>query len=134
MIRTILLSSALLGIGFGAAAQTIPAGDRIDIRTNETIDARGQVNGQVYTGEVANDVLDSAGRVAIPRGSRAELMVRRIGRDEVAIDLESVTANGRRYSIDTETVDRGQRAGQLPVPSVPRPAWRRCAAHRLLDA
>jgi hypothetical protein len=33
----------------------------------------------------------------------AELIVRNIGRDERAVDLESIDVNGRRYAIDSET-------------------------------
>jgi hypothetical protein len=39
--------------------------------------------------------------MAIPRGSEAELIVRQIGPGQYVLDLESITANGQRYALDT---------------------------------
>jgi hypothetical protein len=50
---------------------------------------------------VDQDVTDVNGRIAIPRGSTAELMVKR-DNGGLAIDLESVTINGERYAIDVD--------------------------------
>jgi hypothetical protein len=54
----------------------------------------------VYTGVVDQDVLDRQGRVAIPRESTAELVVRRGPNNELVLDLDSITANGQRYAVD----------------------------------
>jgi len=79
------------------SASAIPAGVNIPVRTSEAIDARA-ADGRIYTGVVDEDVFDANGRVAIPRGSAAELMVKKSGSD-LSIDLESLTINGRRYAV-----------------------------------
>ena len=68
-------------------------------------------DGRIYPGFVAHDVADRDGRVIIPRGAPAELIVRRIGPREIAIDLESVTINGQRFSIDTSDAENVHREG-----------------------
>jgi hypothetical protein len=49
-------------------------------------------------------VMDRDGRVAIPRGANAELVVRRVSGNELVLDLRSVSINGKRYMLDTEDV------------------------------
>jgi hypothetical protein len=115
MNHNILLATALIGTAFILApfgkAQNIPSGTRIAVRSNDTIDARDRVDGRIYTGQVFDDVLGPDGRVVIPRGANAELIVRRMGSNDLAIDLESVTVEGRRYSIDASATDRTRREG-----------------------
>jgi hypothetical protein len=77
----------------------IDPGASIPIRTTEAIDSSTQ-DGLVYSGVVDEDVLDRQGRVALPRGSTAELVVRRGPNNELVLDLDSVTANGQRYAVD----------------------------------
>jgi hypothetical protein len=113
--------SSLLGIGFCLATMAsaqpgeIPPGTNISVRTNETIDVRQAGGGRIYYGSVDRDVRDASGNVAIPRGAEAELMVREVGARDRALDLESVTVNGRRYSVRREEVvgetGREQRQG-----------------------
>ena len=79
------------------SASAIPAGVNIPVRTSEAIDARA-ADGRIYTGVVDEDVFDANGRVAIPRGSAAELMVKKSGSD-LSIDLESLTISSRRYAV-----------------------------------
>jgi hypothetical protein len=54
----------------------IEPGTSIPVRTTQAVDSSTQ-DGLVYTGTVDQDVLDREGRVAIPRGATAELVVRR---------------------------------------------------------
>ena len=58
------------------------------------------MDGRVFTGTVENDVLDTQGRLAIPAGSTAELVVRRGPDNELVLDLDSITINDRRYGVD----------------------------------
>jgi hypothetical protein len=75
-------------------------GMTISVRTNEAIDS-ARTDYRVYTGIVAEDVRGDNGRLAIPRGSSVEMIVRH-GRDnELWLDLESVTAGGERYAVNT---------------------------------
>jgi hypothetical protein len=49
-------------------------------------------------------VLDPNGNVVIPKGSPAHLIVHSVGGDEIAIDLRSVSVNGRRYILNSEDI------------------------------
>jgi hypothetical protein len=80
------------------ASRTIAAGVDVAVRTSEMIDANA-ADGRIFTGVVDQDVSDTNGHIAIPRGSTAELMVKRSG-NELSIDLESLTINGERYAVD----------------------------------
>ena len=54
---------------------TIPAGTSLEVRTNETIDADSSAVGKIFSGQMANDIVDTSGRVLIPKGSSAQLFV-----------------------------------------------------------
>jgi hypothetical protein len=56
----------------------------------------------VYYGIVDQDVRGGNGRIAIPRGSNAELIVRVARDNDLILDLESVVVNGQRYAIRTD--------------------------------
>jgi len=83
------------------SAGTIDAGTTITVRTNEQINA-GESDGRVFSGVVEQDVVDRSGNVAIPRGANVELLVKTIAKNQIALDLESVTVNGERYGIETQ--------------------------------
>ena len=87
-------------------AETIPAGTVIHVRTNDSIDTRGTAGGRVYSGSVSSDVLDAESRIVIPSGADVELMVRDIGNHTLALDLDAIVVNGKRYSVDTYEVTR----------------------------
>jgi outer membrane lipoprotein SlyB len=76
-------------------------GTVISVRPNESIDVERKDN-RVYAGIVDQDVRGSNGRLAIPRGSRVELIVRVERDNDLNLDLESVTVNGHRYAIRTD--------------------------------
>ena len=89
----------------GDRTSTIPAGVNIPIRTSEAIEARA-ADGRIYAGVVDQDVFDANGKVAIPRGSTAELEVKKSGTD-LSIDLESLTINGQRYAVNADATAVG---------------------------
>jgi hypothetical protein len=76
-------------------------GTVIPIRTNDSIDVERKDN-RVYYGTVDQDVRGDNGRIAIPRGSNAELIVRVEADNDLILDLESVSINGQRYAIRTD--------------------------------
>jgi hypothetical protein len=76
-------------------------GTIIPVRTNEPINVRRRDN-RIYTGIMDRDVRGNNGRLAIPRGSRAELIVRVAPDNDLILDLESVVVNGQRYAIRTD--------------------------------
>ncbi len=99
-----------------AEFRTIPAGANLAVRNNVPIDSETAADGQTYSGVVVRDVVDTEGRVAIPRGSNATLVVREAsgqgklqGRSEIVVDLGSVEIEGRHYRLDTsEVVEKGK--------------------------
>ena len=107
MLKRPLLGLCLAwGMAAGIQAETIAAGTTITVRTDESISARDTGNGRVYPGVVDRDVVDGEGRVAIPRGSDVELMVRDIGHHTLALDIDAVVVRGQRYSVTTYDVTR----------------------------
>src|SRR5258705_13612748 len=76
-------------------------GMTISVRTNEPIDAN-RADYRVYTGIVTQNVLGRDRRVAIPRGSPVELIVRGSRNRELTLDMESIDVNGQRYAVDTD--------------------------------
>ncbi len=76
-------------------------GTIIAVRPNESIDVERKDN-RVYYAVVDQDVRGNNGRLAIPRGSSVELIVRVERDNDLILDLESVTVNGQRYAIETE--------------------------------
>jgi hypothetical protein len=84
-----------------ARQRTYRCGTNITVRTNESIRANND-DGRIYSGFVARDVLDRNGNTAIPRGSNVELVVRRISRNAVTLDLDSVMIHGERYGVEGE--------------------------------
>lgn len=102
---------ALVGLCAAAYSQNlIPSGTSIGVRIDEGIKLNANsADGRVYSGIVAIDVADQDGRIVIPRGSNAELIARRVGRNELVVDLDSVSVNGHRYSVDAaEDISRGR--------------------------
>ena len=102
-MRHALRSAALAALSFSLFAQVdrVPAGTEIVVRTNDAIDAKHPSDSRIYTAVVDRDVTDRSGRVVIPRGSNAELIMRDSDTNEVVVDLEAVEVNGQRYAVDT---------------------------------
>ena len=95
----------------GPGAITLAEGTDVTVRTDETINSENASEGQRFPAEVSEDVVDSAGRVVIPHGSRAELAIRDIssghgvtGSPELALGLDSVTVAGHHYRVSSEAV------------------------------
>jgi len=78
----------------------IDSGTTITVRTNDAIDAK-ESDGRVYRGTVAEDVMNRAGAIVIPKGSDVEMVVKNTSNNDVALDLQSVMVNGQRYTVDT---------------------------------
>ena len=99
------------------SAKVIPEGTPISIRADETIDSARSAPGQLYAAMVSEDVLDSAGDVAIMAGAQAKLLVRNIRgggathSSERVLDLFSVSDRGKRYRVVTSDVNVSNRQG-----------------------
>ena len=96
---TILCGSQAAAAQTWTAPSTIESGTSLQIRATEPIDTQA-VDGRVFTGIVDSDVRDTQGRLAIASGSTAELVVRKTADNDLVLDLDSVTVNGRRYGVD----------------------------------
>jgi hypothetical protein len=80
----------------------LPAGTELAILTNERIDSRDVVEGQTFSAQVNEDVRNSDGSIAIPRGSDASLITRRVeGNGDLTLDVQSIVVGGRRYRVNT---------------------------------
>jgi hypothetical protein len=95
----------------------LPAGTEVSVRTNERIESESAVAGHTYSAQIEKDVVGTSGDIVIPRGSDARLVVRnvdeggRVSGSKLALDLESIIANGQTYMVSTEEVERGSDRG-----------------------
>jgi hypothetical protein len=94
----------------------LPVGTEIAVRTNESIDSRYVSEGQTFSAEVAQDIRDTDGYIAIPRGAEARLIIRRIEGNgdrtsEMVLDVDSITVQGRQYAVSTFDVEQQNRQG-----------------------
>jgi hypothetical protein len=79
----------------------LDAGMTVPVRIDDPIDA-GRTDYRVYAGSVDQDVRGDNNRLAIPRGSAAELIVRAQRDGDLVLDFESVTVNGQRYAVEAD--------------------------------
>jgi len=101
----------------------LPVGTELAVRTNERIDSRDVVEGQTFSAQMEEDVRDTDGSVAIPRGSEATLVTRRVeSNGDITLDVDSITVAGRRYRVSTadeelqnrrEGIGRNERTGKF---------------------
>ena len=99
------------GEGREAAFVVLPAGTEIAVRSIADIDSIDARDARTYPAEVSRDVADAEGRIVIPRESPALLVVRDVGEHHIALDLESVTIDGRSYRVDTSDLTEHSREG-----------------------
>jgi len=93
----------LAATAFAQNNYVLPAGTEIKVRTDTPIPAKPAANA-TFTASVSNDVMNNSGTVAIPRGSRAELVaVPKENSSDTTLDLRSVTLNGDHYLLETRS-------------------------------
>jgi hypothetical protein len=116
MFRALAFIPLCLGFGFAQndSGAVIPRGTQIRIRTDQTIDARDHSDGRIFPATVAEDVRAGDGRLIVPRDARAELIVQNVSENNLAVDLESITVNGRRYMVAAKTYDTARRTTPAP--------------------
>ena len=93
----------------------ITQGTEIKVRTDTSIPAKPQAD-ERYAATVSEDVMNNSGGVAIPRGSRAELVAvpNEDGKD-TTLDLSEVTVNGNTYELQAKGTSRSSKNGGLGV-------------------
>lgn len=102
-----LMAILLLGTVAFAQNSTIPNGTEIKVRTDTQITATPTQAGHRYAGTVSEAVMDANGQTVIPKGARAQLTAVKEGSNKVALDLTSVTVDGRRYAIESSSYKQG---------------------------
>jgi hypothetical protein len=90
----------------------LAAGTEVVVATNERIDARNAVEGRTFSAQIQENIRDNDGSIAIPRGADARLVVRRMENNEdLILDVESITVEGRRYRVSTEDQELDRQRG-----------------------
>lgn len=96
----------------------VPAGTKVPVRTEDTIDSAKAAEGQTYAAEVAEDVLDADSNVVIPRGSNAQIVIRSAskggkirGASDLVLDLQSISVEGQQYLVSTTDLQQKGRQG-----------------------
>ncbi len=91
---------------------SIPVGTEIAVLTNQAIDSKQANEGQTFPADVAEDVKNDAGQVVIPKGSPAELVIRKVSSGgvtsnaDLTLDLQSVKVANRRYVVNTADLEQ----------------------------
>jgi len=111
-MKQLLIIPVLLGCFVCASfGDTVPPGTTIEVTSEGPITVSQWERGRIYIGHVARDVFARDGDLAVRRGSRVEMIVRKISDDRMALDLESITVDGKRYAVDSSgphfNMDRG---------------------------
>lgn len=86
-----------------AAGDVIPYGTELVVRVDSDIMVGSASPGDRFPATLDRDVA-VRGRVVLPRGSQAEIRLRRVreGADEVSFKLETVSVGGRSYAVASE--------------------------------
>ncbi len=115
LILAFLGVSALAVTAWGetalAESRVVPSGTELKVRTNETIDSKKASEGQTFSGVIERDVVDSSGETVIPKGSDAELVIRKAASGNLLLDIQSVTVGGQRYLVSTADLKEKGRRG-----------------------
>jgi hypothetical protein len=95
----------------------IPQGTNIVVRTSNSIQAGSESSGKLYPATIAQAVYGSSGRVAIPGGTAAKLVVSNVRGGgavrsaEVVLDLYSIDVHGEEYRVDSSSVTESNKSG-----------------------
>ena len=97
--------------------EVIPSGTELAVRTNEAIDSKVAKENQTFSGQIEQDVLGPSGEVIVPKGSSAELVIRKIsaggmtGSPEMVLDVQAITVASRRYVVSTADLEEKSDTG-----------------------
>jgi hypothetical protein len=88
------------------------------VQTEETIDGSTAADSQTFASTVTEPVKDAEGRVVIPAGAKAQVVIRSLtqggkirGRDDLVLDLASVSIDGRQYALSTTDLEEKGKQG-----------------------
>jgi hypothetical protein len=96
----------------------LAVGSEVSVRTNELIDSGVAAEGQTFDAQVTRNITDADGDVVIPRGSRANIVIKSAskggkfrGQSDLVLDLQSVVINGRTYRVETAEIEQKGKSG-----------------------
>jgi len=96
----------------------VPSGTEVSVQTEETIDGSTAADGQTFAANVTEPVKDGEGKVVIPGGAKVQVVIRSVsqggkirGRDDLVLDLASVSVDGRQYALSTEDLEEKGKQG-----------------------
>jgi hypothetical protein len=96
----------------------VPVGTEVSVQTEETIDGSTAADGQTFAANVTEPIKDAEGKVVIPAGAKAQVLIRSLsqggkirGRDDLVLDLASVSVDGRQYALSTEDLEEKGKQG-----------------------
>jgi len=96
----------------------VAAGTEIAVQVDETIDGSTASEGQTFAADVTEAVRDAQGKVVIPAGAKAQVIIKSLsqggkikGQDDLVLDLASVSIDGRQYALSTADLEEKGRAG-----------------------
>ncbi len=96
----------------------LPSGTELSVQTHETIDGSTAANDQTFDADVTEHVRDAEGKVVIPAGAKAKIVIRSLtqagkiqGQSDLVLDLASVSIDGRQYALSTADLEQKGRAG-----------------------
>jgi hypothetical protein len=103
-------------IRVAGTSNTIPAKTEIDVLTNEEI-TNSSSEGRTYTAQIATDIRSEDGRMLIPKGSPAELVLMEtreksgVKGPSMQVGMRSVTVEGTSYMVVSQEVSRSTGLG-----------------------
>jgi len=98
--------------------RVLPSGTDISVQMQETIDGSTAAEDQVFAADVTESVKDADGKVVIPAGAKAQVVIKSLtqggkiqGQADLVLDLASVSIAGRQYALSTTDIEEKGRAG-----------------------
>jgi outer membrane lipoprotein SlyB len=96
----------------------VPSGTEVSVQTEETIDGSTAADGQTFAATVTEPVKDADGKVVVPGGAKAQVVIRSLsqggkirGQDDLVLDLASVSIDGRQYALSTVDLEEKGKQG-----------------------
>jgi hypothetical protein len=95
----------------------IPEGTNIVVLTSNSIEAGSDSSGQLYPATIQQGVMGTSGKVAIPAGSSAKLVVSNVRgggavrSPDLVLDLYSIDIRGQEYLVDSSSVTENNKSG-----------------------
>jgi hypothetical protein len=102
---------------YGNRFAVLSPGTQISVRTDESINSQNAAPDRTFTATISQDVIAEDGRLVIPRGSPATLVIRRVddgstfSNGSFVLDLDSVRVNGRNYLVSTTDLKQSDSNG-----------------------